>query len=84
MRPESDLSSTAGRSRLLLTASLLLLSAACSNQRRPAPLPTQSTNSFQKGYASWYGPGFQGRRTANGEKYDMHDLTAAHLTLPRS
>jgi rare lipoprotein A len=82
MRPESDLSSTAGRSRLLLTASLLLLSAACSNQRRPAPLPTSPTNAFQKGYASWYGPGFQGRRTANGEKYDMHDLTAAHPTLP--
>lgn len=32
--------------------------------------------------ASWYGPGFQGRRTANGEKYNMYDLTAAHPTLP--
>jgi rare lipoprotein A len=82
MRPRQDPSSTLGASRFLLTASLLLLSAACSNQRRPAPLPTTPTNLLQKGYASWYGPGFQGRRTANGEKYDMHDLTAAHLTLP--
>ena len=31
---------------------------------------------------SWYGPGFHGRTTANGERYDMHGLTAAHKTLP--
>jgi peptidoglycan lytic transglycosylase len=34
------------------------------------------------GVASWYGPGFHGRSTANGEEYDMNDLTAAHRTLP--
>ena len=32
--------------------------------------------------ASWYGPGFHGRLTANGERYDMHGITAAHKTLP--
>ena len=32
--------------------------------------------------SSWYGPGFHGRTTANGERYDMHGLTAAHKTLP--
>ncbi|HKY72103.1 MAG TPA: septal ring lytic transglycosylase RlpA family protein [Nitrospira sp.] len=32
--------------------------------------------------ASWYGPGFHGNKTANGERYDMHQLTAAHRTLP--
>lgn len=32
--------------------------------------------------ASWYGPGFHGRLTANGEVYNQHDLTAAHKTLP--
>ena len=31
---------------------------------------------------SWYGPGFHGRRTANGEIYDQYGLTAAHKTLP--
>ena len=36
----------------------------------------------QTGRASWYGRGFHGRRTANGERYDMHALTAAHRTLP--
>ena len=34
------------------------------------------------GAASWYGPGFHGRKTANGERYNMHALTAAHRSLP--
>ena len=34
------------------------------------------------GIASWYGPKFHGRRTANGEIFDMNLLTAAHPTLP--
>lgn len=34
------------------------------------------------GVASWYGSDFHGRRTANGEIYDMHALSAAHPTLP--
>lgn len=34
------------------------------------------------GIASWYGPGFHGRTTANGELYDMYAFTAAHKTLP--
>ena len=37
---------------------------------------------LQRGMASWYGPGFHGRTTANGEKIDMYELTAAHKTLP--
>ena len=32
--------------------------------------------------ASWYGPGFHGRTTANGEIYNMYGYTAAHKTLP--
>ncbi len=36
----------------------------------------------EQGIASWYGPGFHGNKTANGERYDMHQLTAAHRTLP--
>jgi rare lipoprotein A len=34
------------------------------------------------GIASWYGPGFHGKATANGEIYDQDDMTAAHKTLP--
>ena len=36
----------------------------------------------EEGVASWYGLPFNGRRTSNGEIYDMHELTAAHRTLP--
>lgn len=35
-----------------------------------------------EGQASWYGPNFHGRLTANGEIYDMHGLSAAHKTFP--
>lgn len=36
----------------------------------------------QQGIASWYGPGFHGKKTASGETYDMHQFTAAHNVLP--
>ncbi len=36
----------------------------------------------EEGVASWYGVPFHGRRTSNGEIYDMHEFTAAHRTLP--
>ena len=36
---------------------------------------------FEQGIASWYGDDFQGKHTANGDIFDMHQLTAAHKTL---
>lgn len=36
----------------------------------------------ETGIASWYGPNFHGKRTANGEIFDQHAMTAAHRTLP--
>jgi len=45
--------------------------------------PIPSAQGFvEDGFASWYGPGFHGKRTSNGEVYDMHAMTAAHKTLP--
>lgn len=41
-----------------------------------------SVRSVLQGWASWYGPGFQGRRTASGEPFNPQGLTAAHRTLP--
>ena len=35
-----------------------------------------------QGWASWYGPGFHGRLSANGERYNQYAMTAAHKTLP--
>jgi len=57
----------------------LALGAAGCTAVRPTP---PVTNGVQSGVASWYGPGFHGRRTANGEIYDQYELTAAHQTLP--
>jgi rare lipoprotein A len=48
---------------------------------RPAPAPG-ATSGVDTGKASWYGDVHQGKKTASGETYDMHKLTAAHLTLP--
>ncbi|WP_037586239.1 septal ring lytic transglycosylase RlpA family protein [Stenoxybacter acetivorans] len=45
--------------------------------------PLQELSLFkEKGNASWYGPGFHGRKTSSGERYDMNMMTAAHPTLP--
>ena len=39
-------------------------------------------NKVKQGVASWYGPGFHGKKTATGEIFDMNAMTAAHKTLP--
>jgi rare lipoprotein A len=44
--------------------------------------PEAQAKPFQRGVASWYGPGFHGRLTANGERFNTNSLTAAHRTLP--
>ena len=45
--------------------------------------PLQTHRGFvQTGIASWYGDDFHGKKTSNGETYDMHAMTAAHKTLP--
>jgi rare lipoprotein A len=51
------------------------------NNKKYYPIPSAEGYSEQ-GIASWYGPGFHGRLTSNGEVYDMHSMTAAHKTLP--
>jgi len=44
--------------------------------------PAEDYRYDETGIASWYGAQFHGRKTANGEIYDMNALTAAHRTLP--
>lgn len=51
---------------------------------RPLPKPIQKIASaipFQRGMASWYGPGFQGNPTASGERFNQYAMTAAHRGL---
>ena len=49
---------------------------SCAQTMSPPP------ENIQTGVASWYGPNFHGKTTSNKEIYDMHDLTAAHKSLP--
>lgn len=44
--------------------------------------PAENFKYVETGISSWYGPKFHGKKTANGETYDMNALTAAHRTLP--
>lgn len=67
----------------------LLLVAACNTTASNDPSTTGSISQasltgkeFQKGTASWYGPGFHGRKTASGERFNSNDMTAAHRSLP--
>jgi len=61
---------------------LLSLSLAACAGATPPPMTTVNENWTEQGVASWYGPGFDGKRTASGEVYDMEELTAAHKRLP--
>lgn len=54
---------------------------SCASQQSHTESAGQASKTFY-GAASWYGPKFQGLRTANGEIFDKEDLTAAHPTLP--
>ena len=76
--------------RLILVVVLVLaVGTGCGKKRRaqaraprlPSPVAVQPGD-FEYGHASWYGHPYHGRRTSSGETYDMHQLTAAHRTLP--
>lgn len=72
----------------LYTVCSLASLATCLAAFSTAPLNAQATGFVQEafkpetGIASWYGDKFHGRKTANGEIYDMLAMTAAHKTLP--
>lgn len=60
-----------------MTLSLLVVGCAGG----PPPLTAPAAGWSETGVASWYGPGFHGKLTASGERYDMEALTAAHRQL---
>jgi rare lipoprotein A len=70
------------RSALALLLLCQLLAVACSGNRKPSSTPPSVGIPIERGIASWYGPRFHGRLTANGERYNMNELTAAHPSLP--
>ena len=74
--------------RLILKQLPLLAALALIITANPAPAAQEAANQCKatqmigSGKASWYGPGFHGRKTANGEIFNMNAMTAAHKTLP--
>jgi rare lipoprotein A len=60
----------------------LALLAGCSRAMMTTPSVPPAAGTEEVGMASWYGAPHHGRRTASGEVFDMHQLTAAHRTLP--
>ncbi len=75
--------------RPALTALVVLAGLACSAAPRYTRTPggprrdlPGSVRRVQEGVASYYADQFHGRRTANGETFDMHAMTAAHRSLP--
>lgn len=66
---------------LLLVLAAIIIGAvvsSCSTYRLGEADPVYAA----EGFASWYGPGFHGRTTANGERYNQYAMTAAHKSLP--
>ena len=59
------------------------LAACASHTRAPVLAPGSVRPGWtQAGTASWYGPGYHGKRTSSGEIFDQDALTAAHASLP--
>lgn len=56
--------------------------ASAAKAKKVAKASSSGGSSYQSGIASWYGGKFHGRKTANGETYNMNALTAAHKSLP--
>lgn len=66
----------------LLVALGLTASASDPNPSQKQSETSKGRHWYQIGQASWYGRYFQGKKTANGESYDMNALTCAHRSLP--
>ncbi len=67
---------------IALGACLLAVALACAAHERPRyvfpPAEVPAVGTVVEGVASWYGPGYDGKRTSSGEDYDQDALTAAH------
>lgn len=74
----------AGLSHLALIGALALspIIPTDANASGKRTIASRTVDGKQVGKASWYGPGFHGKRTASGERFDANRLTAAHPRLP--
>lgn len=68
---------------LILVVLTVYLFSSCGVIERTADFSkSENARALENGVASWYGPNFHGKLTANGEVYDMNGVSAAHRTLP--
>ena len=84
-KEESELELTTARlsrSRAKLLVAGLCFAATFSSCAPSPHLRAPGSRERNTGLASYYGPGFNGKRTAGGERFNMHALTAAHRTIP--
>lgn len=78
------------RRRISFALALALLVTGCGRKKHKASVPAAPRSAAamprigdeEAGIASWYGYPYHGRRSSNGEIYDMEKLTAAHRTMP--
>lgn len=64
--------------RAWAAAALLLAATGCATHYRFPPAYAPPLGEARTGIASWYGPGYHGKRTSSGERFDQDQLTAAH------
>jgi peptidoglycan lytic transglycosylase len=70
--------------RGLVLAAMLpvaLVPTACAHRFHFPPSVDPPVGLVQLGIASWYGPGYHGKRTSSGEVFDQDEMTAAHMTF---
>ncbi len=75
---------------LVIVSFALMLASSCSRNKRAKHVPQAPQRNvravqfgdMERGIASWYGDPYHGRKSANGEVFDMNEKTAAHRTMP--
>jgi peptidoglycan lytic transglycosylase len=66
----------------LVFLSLLILPACAARSKAPVPVATRGALEVRDGLASYYGPGFEGKVTASGTRFDKNAMIAAHPSYP--
>ena len=59
---------------------VILPLSACAHHYKFPPAQAPSVGLVETGVASWYGPGYDGKKTSSGERFDQDALTAAHAS----
>ena len=72
----------AGQPKIASAPAAVVVASATPQMTAPAAPAPKKDRKFFRGIASWYGSGFDGRKTASGEEFSMEEMTACHPSLP--